>query len=244
MNSFEEYYNYLQTPAAKVNEYPALMDAITINETFFFRNQPQLESVERNFMMPLITKYRQTGQRKFRIWSCASSTGDEAYTMALQILGMEGVKDFQFEIVGTDICRDAITKAKKAVYKKYAIRNIPPDMLQRYFDTSADGMDFTLKDEVKRMVSFQECNLLDDSRIRMLGKFDLAFCRNVLIYFDGDSKEKALMNIYNALSSDGYLVAGHSENLYSHRHIFQICKEDSQAHCYVKAPEGTEKRRF
>lgn len=241
---FTEYYNFLQNPTAKATEYHKLMDEITINETFFFRNQPQLELFEKEFLVKLIRKRKMEGKTKIRLWSCASSTGDEAYTMALQILSIPESRGMQFEIVGTDICRDAVEKAQKAEYRKYGIRNIPTDLLTKYFTVSSDGHVYTLKHEVRSMVRFQECNLMDADRIRMLGKFDFAFCRNVLIYFDEESKEKCLRNIYNAILEDGFLFAGHSENLYSHRHIFKSVKEFTQAHAYTKAPPGTEKSRF
>lgn len=244
LENFEEYYNYLQRPGAKQTEYHKLLDEITINETFFFRNQPQLEVFEKHFLIPSIQKRRGEGRNKMRIWSCASSTGDEAYTTALQILSLPEARGMQFEIIGTDICRDAIEKAKKAAYKKYGVRNIPKDLMAKYFTTSVDGHTFELSNDVKTMVRFQECNLMDSDRIRMLGQFDIAFCRNVLIYFDDDSKEVALKNIYNALKDDGFLIAGHSENLYSYRHIFKAVKEHSQAHAYVKAPPGQERSRI
>lgn len=244
MKSFEEYLAFLKTPAAKLQEHHLLMDQITINETFFFRNEPQLESFEKDYLTPMIMKRKAEGKTRIRIWSCASSTGDEAYTTVLQILSNPIARGMQFEIIGTDICRDALAKAQKGSYKKYAIRNIPLDMLNRYFVIDPNGLDFHLKEDVKRMVRFQECNLIDEARIRMLGRFDFVFCRNVLIYFDGDSKEVALKNIYNALNDDGFLMAGHSENLYSHRHIFKVDKTHTQAHAYVKAPPGTPKSQF
>lgn len=244
LKGFNEYLQFLQSPTAKQTEYHKLMDEVTINETFFFRNEPQLALFEKEFLIPLLRKRKLEGKNKIRLWSCASSTGDEAYTMALQLLSIPEARGMQFEIVGTDICRDAINKAQKGEYRKYAIRNIPLDMLAQYFTTSTDGHVHTLKQEVRNMVKFQECNLMDSDRIRMLGKFDFAFCRNVLIYFDEDSKENALKNIYNSIQEDGFLIAGHSENLYSHRHIFKAVKEHSQAHAYVKAPPGTEKSRF
>ena len=244
MNSFEEYFAYLQRPDAKLKEYHHLMDEITINETFFFRNQPQLDLFEREFLRPMLLKRKNAGQRRIRIWSCASSTGDEAYTTALQFLSLPESAGMTVEIIGTDICRDALAKAQAGEYSKYAVRNIPQSMMAKYFTANAEGTRFQLSNDIKRMVRFQECNLMDADRIRMLGKFDIAFCRNVLIYFDDESKEKALMNIASALQEDGILMAGHSENLYSQRHIFTALKEHSQAHAYVKAPPGTQKSRF
>lgn len=178
---------------------------------------------------------------RLRFWSCASSTGDEAYTLALQLLDMPEAKGFQFDIVGTDISRTAIKMAQEAVYRKYAIRNIPADMLKRYFSEDAAAGTWTLKDEVRRMIRFYEGNLMDEAKIRTLGKFDVAFCRNVLIYFDETSKEKVLQNIANALNEDGLLLAGHSENLYPQRHIFKQQPELGQAMAYQKTPPGTQK---
>ncbi|MFT7144635.1 MAG: chemotaxis protein methyltransferase CheR [Alphaproteobacteria bacterium] len=244
LKGFDEYFNFLNTASAKQTENHKLMDEITINETFFFRNQPQLEIFEKEFLIPLIRKRKAEGKNKIRLWSCASSTGDEAYTMALQILNLAEARGMQFKIIGTDICRDAIEKAKKAEYRKYGIRNIPTNMLAQNFTTSTDGHTHTLKQDIRNMVKFQECNLMDADRIRMIGKFDFAFCRNVLIYFDDASKEVALRNIYNSIVEDGFLIAGHSENLYSQRHIFKSLKEHSQAHAYAKAPPGTEKSRL
>ncbi|MDD9919388.1 MAG: chemotaxis protein, partial [Alphaproteobacteria bacterium] len=100
---------------------------------------------------------------------------------------------------------------------------------------------YVLSDEIKKMVHFQEANLMDATRLAALGKFDIAFCRNVLIYFDEASKEKVLMNIYNAIADDGTLLLGHSENIYSQRHIFKQDKQRTAAIAYTKQPPGTPK---
>lgn len=239
LNGYEAYYNYLLQPSAKIKEHPELLNEITINETFFFRNQPQLDAFEQDILKPLLAKRRQEGKMSIRIWSCAASTGDEAYTTALQLMQMDEAAGFRIEIIGTDICPDAIKQAKSGVYKRYAIRNIPPAMLQRYF-VEQDNT-FTISEEIKRRVRFTESNLMDSAKVRMLGKFDIAFCRNVLIYFDNASKEQVLSNIHHALNEDGILLVGHSENLYSHRHLFKTDKDNMTALAYHKAPPGTAK---
>jgi len=237
MTTFEEYFQYIQTPLAATKEHGLLTDEITINETFFFRNEPQIEKFEKDILKPMLAKRRQEGKMKIRIWSCASSTGDEAYTTALQLKDMPEAQGFTIEIIGTDICSDAVRKAKEGVYMKYAIRNVPPNMLQRYFTVDEAAQKWTLSQDIKNMVRFQECNLMDSNRIRMLGRFDIAFCRNVLIYFDAESKEVALKNISSALQDDGFLLAGHSENLYSQRHIFKQNLSYGQAMTYQKTPK-------
>ena len=198
LNSFEEYYNYLQRPIHQAAEFSKLIDAVTINETFFFRNMPQLETVEKEILVPLLRQRRKEGQKKIRVWSCATSTGDEAYTLALQLMNLPEARGFDIEIVGTDICNEAIEKAEKGVYRQYNIRNIPHDMRVRYFEEKPGGI-YEVKESLKRHVIFKYGNLMDHARVKQLGRFDIAFCRNVLIYFDREGKDLALQNIASVL---------------------------------------------
>ncbi|MDD9912748.1 MAG: protein-glutamate O-methyltransferase CheR [Alphaproteobacteria bacterium] len=240
IDTFEAYYSYIMGASGRT-EYGYLLDEITINETFFFRHQPQLDAFEKEILMPLVYMKKSHRQNKIRIWSCAASTGDEAYTTALMIKNLNLDDEFEFDIVGTDICHDALQKARAGVYKQYAVRNIPQNLLQKYFTQDPIANTYGLSDEIKKMVHFQEANLMDATRLAALGKFDIAFCRNVLIYFDEASKEKVLMNIYNAIADDGTLLLGHSENIYSQRHIFKQDKQRTAAIAYTKQPPGTPK---
>lgn len=244
LKGFEQYLAYLESPTGRT-EYGYLLDEVTINETFFFRHEPQLQAFRDAILQPLVFARRNQRQMKFRIWSCASSTGDELYTLALMLKDLNLVgKDITFELVGTDISHDALKKAQAGVYRKYNIRNIPPAMLQQYFvhdTTGATGETWTLKPEIKSMCRFTECNLMDSMRTGNLGKFDVIFCRNVLIYFDEPSKEKVVQNLANCMADDGYLLLGHSENVYSQRHIIKPDKTHAAAIAYVKAPPGTPK---
>jgi len=232
--NFDEYYTYLQSPSGRA-EYGHLTDEITINETFFFRHQPQLDAFVNEVLQPMLFARRQQGQTKIRIWSCAASTGDEAYTTALMLKSMDVGSDIIIEIVGTDICHDALQKARAGRYKKYAVRNIPEAMLQQYFTYDEGTRDYILSDEIKKMVKFQENNLMDARRIASLGKFDIAFCRNVLIYFDEPSKEQVVTNIVNAMQPDGVVLMGHSENIYGQRHLLHVDKTRTASISYIKA---------
>ncbi|MFZ2620248.1 MAG: protein-glutamate O-methyltransferase CheR [Alphaproteobacteria bacterium] len=240
LGSFEEYLTYLKGSSARM-EYGHLVDEITINETFFYRHQPQLEAFQHEILTPLNFIRKSQRSQKLRIWSCAASTGDEAYTLALLIKSMGLGLDPQIEIIGTDICHDALVKARAGAYKKYAIRNVPADQLAKYFRHDIATDTYYLNDEIKNMVKFQECNLMDSTRVSALGKFDIAVCRNVLIYFDEPSKEKAILNIYNNLKEDGFLMLGHSENIYAQRHLFKQDKGRQAAIAYTKMPVGTPK---
>ncbi len=244
LKGFDDYYTYLTSPSGRP-EYGYLIDEVSINETFFYRHEPQLQAFRDEILMPLVHARRAQKQSRLRIWSAASSTGDELYTLALMLkdLGLVG-KDLMWELVGTDICHDALEKARAGVYRKYNIRNVPPALLQQYFThdpSSQSGEIWSLKPEIKSICKFQEGNLMDASRCGALGKFDIVFCRNVLIYFDEASKEKAVQNLANNVHEDGFVLLGHSENIYSQRHILRPDKSHTNSIAYQKAPPGTPK---
>lgn len=240
IGSIDEYYRYVTTQGKYSKEIELLLNEVTINETFFYRNIQQLDSYNKDILMDILAKKRAKGDRRLRIWSAASSTGDEAYTLIIDMLEKNLSREFSIEIVGTDISQKALGVAKVGSYKKYAIRNIPDAQLRKHFSI-VDEYTYQLSDEIKKFATFKHCNLSDDIACRALGKFDIIFCRNVLIYFDRESREKVLTNIYNNLNDDGFLLVGHSENLYAERHLFESCKDKLQALAYRKAPKGTEK---
>ncbi len=242
--NIEAYTAYLNTPNGRT-EYGYLIDEISINETFFYRHEPQLQAFRDSILVPHAQARRTQGQKTLRMWSAASSTGDELYTLALMLrdAGLWG-KDLTWDMVGTDICHDALEKARAGIYRRYNVRNIPPALLQNYFahdPNGPTGETWQIKPEVRSSCRFQEGNLMDGARCTALGKFDVIFCRNVLIYFDEPSKEKAVINLANNLYDDGYVLLGHSENIYSQRHILRPVKELGAAIAYQKAPPGTPK---
>lgn len=243
LTTVDGYYDYLIGQAPRSKEFDLLLNEVTINETFFYRNQSQIDIFNNQILKEVMENKRKKADRKIRIWSAASSTGDEAYTIAIDFLEKGFHKEFNLEIVGTDISHKALEIAKNGVYKKYSIRNIPTHILTKYFNV-VDEYNYELKDEIKKYVTFKHCNLSDAIVCKSLNKFDITFCRNVLIYFDRESREKVLQNIYNNLNDDGYLLVGHSENLYAERHLFINCKDKLEALAYVKAPKGTEKAKF
>lgn len=240
LNTLDEYYSFLQRQGKMSKEIELLLNEVTINETFFYRNTAQLDSYNKDILMDVLAKKRAKGDKKIRIWSAASSTGDEAYTLIMDMIEKNLHKEFTIEVVGTDISQKALGVAKEGVYKKYAIRNIPDSQLRRHF-TVLDEYNYKLSDEIKRFAQFKHCNLSDSMNCRILGKFDIVFCRNVLIYFDRESREQVLTNIYNNMNEDAFLLVGHSENLYAERHLFESCKDKLQALAYRKAPKDTPK---
>ena len=237
LKSYEEYFNYLTTNVDRRQEVEKFIDIITIHETFFYRNEPQIKSFEKDVLAPLVVRKK---GGKIRIWSAACSTGDEVYTTIFQFLQHGWLKDVKLEIVGSDISHQAVEDAQKGVYSEYAIRNVPQDLKNKYFK-DVGTRQAALGEDIKRMATFKAVNLKEPSQTRALGKFDIVLCRNVLIYFDHAAKEQVLWNIYDALADDGLLLVGHSENLYGYKHIFQAQKELSGCFAYKKAPPGTEK---
>jgi len=233
------YFDYITTGPDRRTELPFFIDNITVHETFFFRNEPQLHAFERDILAPLVAAKRLSNDKKIRIWSAACSTGDEVYTTILQVLKNDWA-DITWEFVGTDISQQAVKDAEKAHYSRYAVRNIPADLMSKHV-TALDEHTFSINETVKKHARFSVANLKEPSEIRRLGKFDIVICRNVLIYFDDKSKEQVLWNIYDTMTDNSLLLVGHSENLYAYKHIFKADSKLASAFAYHKAPEGTEK---
>jgi chemotaxis protein methyltransferase CheR len=184
-------------------------DALMTNESFFFRDGKPFDQF-RQVVLPRLMASR--GQQKHcRIWSAACSTGQEPYTLAM-ILKEEAAKlaGWRFEIVGTDISQEALTRARDGIYTQFEVqRGLPIQLLVKYF--KQDGDKWQIAPEVRAMVQYREFNLLED--LGSLGRFDVVFCRNVLIYFDQAAKTKILERISRALPSDGLLYLGGAETV-------------------------------
>ena len=211
--TYQDYYLLLKSPRGS-EELKFLMDEITTNETYFFRNVPQLAALENKLLPELVETKNKMGFRKLRIWSAASSSGEEAYTMAMILLEKRAtlLKDWIIEIVGTDINETVITQAKEGIYNAYSVRNIPDAYKRKYI--REDNGKFILAPEVKKFVTFNKLNLYEDSKMIFMKSFDFIFCANVLIYFDTASKSKVVQHFYNNLQPYGYFFVGQSESLH------------------------------
>ena len=211
--TYQDYYLLLKSPRG-AEELKFLMDEITTNETYFFRNVPQLTALENKLLPELVEAKNKMGFRKLRIWSAASSSGEEAYTMAMILLEKRTtlLKDWIIEIVGTDINETVIAQAKEGVYNAYSVRNIPEVYKRKYI--REDNGKFILSPEVKKFVTFNKLNLYEDSKMIFMKSFDFIFCANVLIYFDTASKSKVVQHFYNNLQPYGYFFVGQSESLH------------------------------
>jgi len=212
LKNYEEYFNLLKSNK-NTEEKKYFYEAITINETFFFRNQPQLDALASKVFPEIIQNKISQKKNKIRVWSAACSSGEEAYSIAMVFDDLVKPKypNIEIEIIGTDISSAVIETAKSGVYKEYSVRNIPPYYLKKYF--LINGNTFEVKPELKKIVSFNILNLYDDIMMKTMYNFDVIFCANVLIYFDNASKIKVVSHLYNALNRGGYLFIGYSETL-------------------------------
>jgi chemotaxis protein methyltransferase CheR len=221
LSGFEAYYQLIRNGARRMEEMKHLYDAVTINETFFFRNEPQFEAFEKT-LVPQILEGRRNGNTRLRVWSAASSSGEEAYTLGMIFL--EKLKPaypkLEIEIVGTDINSTVLDTARQGIYREYSIRNTPKYFLDKYF-VSEDAR-FHLNEKVKSLARFEHLNLYDRQRMRMMSHFDVIFCANVLIYFDAQSKIQVVSDLYDALNPGGFLFIGYAESLHGISTAFKL----------------------
>ncbi|MBA4252222.1 MAG: chemotaxis protein CheR [Chlorobiaceae bacterium] len=222
LSTYDEYLKYVKYNSNGRKEETFLYEVITINETFFFRNQPQLDVLVTNIFPEVISIKEKLGKNKIRIWSAASSSGEEAYSIAMVINDLVKPKypNIEFEIVGTDISQKVIDTAKKGIYKEYSVRNMPSYYFKKYFQQTSEG--FVINQALKKNVSFRLLNLNDENEMKQMSNFDVIFCANVLIYFDTNSKVKVVNSLYNALNKSGVLFIGYSETLQNITKSFKV----------------------
>jgi chemotaxis protein methyltransferase CheR len=221
LTQFEEYLHLLKYGQQRDNEFEALCNIVTINETSFFRNEAQMLAFHQKLAGEIITK-KPLGSRTLRIWSAACSSGEEPYTLAM--LYLEHLKprypDLRLEIIGTDINTAVVDMARVAEYSHYAIRSLPEVYVKKYFD-NYNGL-FQLRTEVKELVRFEYINLIQHQAMRQMAHFDFIFCSNVLIYFDQKAKIQVIGDLYDSLNRGGYLFIGSSEMLHKISNAFKL----------------------
>jgi chemotaxis protein methyltransferase CheR len=184
-----------------------VLDAMTTNETFFFRDTPLFEALQASVLPSMFQRVR--GKRKLRIWSAASSSGQEAYSLAMIVREL-GKTSSEVEIIGTDLSTQMIARARQAKYVSFEVqRGLPAAYLQRYFVKS--GAEWQVADAVRSMVQFEQIDLRRS--LARMGTFDLILCRNVLIYFDTDTKRKVVATIQDMLAPGGLLALGCAETI-------------------------------
>ncbi len=218
LKGYEDYLYNLRYNS-DLRELQRLFDLITTNETFFFREPQQFEVFRGELLNQISAENAKTGRRDIKIWSAASSTGEEAYTVSMLLLEKIELSGFKKDIFASDISESVLSSARAGVYGSYAIRNVPSAYLNKYFKNS--DQQYSLSSVVKSMVKFSRVNLVEEKDVRMIRGVDVVFCRNVLIYFDDKAKQKVVSHLYDALRPGGYLFIGTSESLHNLTRAFR-----------------------
>jgi len=209
-----DYWDYLTANPSRDGELRQLLNEITIGETCLFRSPPQLDAVRKVILPEIVTKKTKQITKRLRIWSAGCSTGEESYTLAMNMMEESErlLKGWTVEILATDLNDRSVETAKAGIYGDYALRNTTDYFKRKYF-TALDEKKLQVRPEVKKLITFSRLNLQDDSKMLFMKGMDLIFCCNVLIYFDGTSKAKVVNHYYTNLNFGGYFFLGTSESL-------------------------------
>ncbi|KRR30501.1 CheR family methyltransferase [Bradyrhizobium retamae] len=194
-----------------------VVEAMTTNETFFFRDKVPFEHF-RDTIMPELLKAR-AGRKSIRIWCAAGSTGQEPYSLAMSLKEMgAALAGWRFEIIATDLSQEVLEKSKSGIYSQFEVqRGLPIQLLVKYF--KQNGELWQISPELRGMVQHRQLNLLHD--FSQLGTFDVIFCRNVLIYFDQETKINIFGRLAKAMEGDGFLVLGAAETVVGLTDVFK-----------------------
>ena len=209
-----EYWDLLTAHSSRDAEVRQLLNELTIGETCLFRSQPQIDALRKVILPEIVAEKTKQVIKRLRIWSAGCSTGEESYTLAMNMLEeSEGLlKGWTVEILATDLNDRSVEAAKAGIYGDYALRSTTDYFKRKYF-SPVDEKKLQVRPEVKKLITFSRLNLQDDSRMLFMKGMDLVFCCNVLIYFDGPSKSKVIDHFFSNLNFGGYFFLGTSESL-------------------------------
>ncbi|WP_245590472.1 CheR family methyltransferase [Aneurinibacillus terranovensis] len=211
MGSINDYYRMLKF-SKDSTEFDRLINDLTINETYFFRDYPQLRNFAENVLPIVVREKKKNNDRNIKIWSAACSTGEEPYTLSIILQEMlDEPEKWNLQIVASDINTDVIHSAKIGLYEYRSVRDVPPEYLEKYFTKKHES--YQVNPNVKKLVKFMKINLVDLVAVSDITGCDFIFCRNVLIYFDDESRKAVLSDFYRGLNPGGIIFLGHSESV-------------------------------
>ncbi|GAB0148130.1 protein-glutamate O-methyltransferase CheR [Marichromatium sp. PS1] len=218
--SFRAYFTMVRFQASG-EELQTLINAMTVNETYFFREEYQFRCLVDSMLEEIVTHTRQ--QRALRIWSVPSSSGEEPYGIAIYLLEhWPRLDDWDIEIVSSDIDTEILAQARRGRYTHRSIQNLPPSLLAKYFRRDRDH--YLIDQELREAVDFTRVNVSDAADMRRHRHFDIIFCRNLLIYFDDLSRKQTAESFYDALNPGGFVCLGHSESMSRISSLFRVRK--------------------
>ena len=207
--TFREYFAMVRFETAG-HETQRLVNAMTVNETYFFREDYQFDALVSGILPEVSENKRPDGT--IRIWSLPCSTGEEPYSIAIYILeGWKRADDFNIEILASDIDSRVLDEARKGIYGERALSRIPQKFRDKYFSTVADG--FQILETLRELIDFSVINIVDAAQMRNYSNIDVIFCRNLLIYFDDLARRQAMETLYECMAPGGFICLGHSESM-------------------------------
>ena len=221
IEDFAEYYRYLQYHPKAQSELEAAAEVLTTNETYFFREAYQLRAFTDEILPVVRGRALARGAKRLDVWSAGCSSGEEVYTIAMLIDATGLFEGWNIRVFGNDISRRVLRKARAATYSSASFRAMIPDYEKYFIDTDEGRL---VHPRIRAMCHFGNLNLINYRRSAIVGRVDVAFCRNVLIYFDNASRRKVLDTIYQRLHRGGYLLLGHSESLLRSSTAFEIAQ--------------------
>jgi len=220
---FKSFGDYLAHVASDSSgrELVNLIDSISTNLTFFFREVKHFDLLRDKVLPAMMARKKNRGERRFRLWSAGCSSGEEPYSLVMTCLPvLEPLSAWDFKVLASDISTKVLNKAKQGVYSRDQVQKMSPLQVGEFFNQR--GGQLAVKDNLKSLITFSRINLLEDFPFK--GPFDVIFCRNVMIYFDRATQEKLVQRFWKYLTPEGYLFIGHSENLMQLSQRFQyVC---------------------
>jgi chemotaxis protein methyltransferase CheR len=218
--SFLAYFSRLRVD--ELGEIEKFVNAFTVNETYFYREDHQLKCLTTD-LLALRTRERKKGDA-IRIWSAPCSTGEEPYSIAMWLLeNWSLVDDYEIEIIGSDIDTQVLGMAREGIFGKRALMRLSPDLIAKYF-SALDEERWQIIADLRDSVRFSQVNIVEPRETRPHGRFDVIFCRNVLIYFDDASRRIAAENLYESLLPGGFICLGHTESMSRISPLFEVSR--------------------
>ncbi len=218
LTSYSEYYHYLRFSAQAEAEWDEAVDLLTTNETYFFREDYQLKAFQEE-ILPRIAEQAEA-RKRISIWSAGCSTGEEVYSLAILISQSPLFEGWDIRVYGSDISRRCVAAARRATYGAASFRATPEELKKRYF-VEKNG-NWHVIQEIREKCHFGQVNLLEEERARVLGRADVIFCRNVLIYFEANARRRVIDTFHERLYPGGVLLLGHSESLLNVSTAFEL----------------------
>lgn len=209
IDTLNEYY-YMLKFSDEQSEMEKLINDLTVNETYFFRDYPQLKNFAED-ILPVMVREKEN-RKEIKIWSAACSTGEEPYTLSIILNEMlDEPEEWEIQILASDINTEALKFARAGLYESRAVKDVPPEYLDKYF-TRCNGK-YLVNLNVRKPVVFKRINLVSENDMSGINGYDFIFCRNCLIYFDDESRRNAVNSLYDALNPGGFIFLGYSESV-------------------------------